>query len=217
MSTATLKKYTRDQFNISAIGREVAPYDLVGAAQREVYDSWKPYFIHDVPPLPPAAEGCYYAFYGSAATDGTIRLGLTLCNGGFDPTHQEIMPFGTDYDRIDARFAIDPQRPDFIELRAINKFRCPDAEPKTRAQAEQVLGEIAGYIRLMNRGHIVNFQRAKIAVWDASRQAKNNPNAISKVWEKTMFGDTPAAKYPVRRLLAAPGGRWPNHSYVPAP
>jgi hypothetical protein len=228
MDKEYLKKYTHDQFNLSAVGAEMKACRLLDAVRKDMYDDWKPYFIHETVAQLPATEGSYYLLHGHKDGKGNIHLRLTLGNGNFDPSYQEIMPLGTDFDRIDANYIITPDEPDFVKLVSIKKFRCPNAEPKTRFETDWSLREITGYLKLMKHGHLVNFQKDKIATWNAAWESGRNAEeidalwdkaglTISGVWAKTMFGGNPGDKFPVRRLVAKPGTRWPNHTYAPAP
>jgi hypothetical protein len=210
-----LKSYTRDEFNRCAIGRQIVQSGLLDAIEKDggFFDGWKPYYIHEVMAAAPALEGSYYALHGYRNTTGTVHFTLTLGNGMFDAKHGELMPFGTEFDRIDVHFAIDPGDPGTIELRHINRFRCPEGEPKNELQAEFALDDVEAYMELLHRGHIVNFQRDKIALWQASGK---NPGALSEIWARSLTGDQPLAKSGIRRLVAT-GKDWPGRAYIPAP
>jgi hypothetical protein len=184
MDKEYLKKYTRDQFNLSAVGAEMAACKLLDAVRKDVYDDWKPYFIHETMAQLPATEGSYYLLHGHRDGRGNIHMRLTLGNGNFDPSFQEIMPLGTDFDRIDVNYIITPDEPDFIKLVSINKFRCPNAQPQTRFEADWALREVTGYLKLMKHGHLVNFQKDKIAVWNDARESGRNADKIDALWDK---------------------------------
>jgi hypothetical protein len=133
------------------------------------FDDLKPRIIHEVlSPAPDNLPGSYYSLYGWKRERGTIFAAITLANGTFADEIGSVVSLGTEQDRIDAQFVIDPEDPDTVNLRYINRFRCKEATPRNEEEADGALREIEGYLKLLERGHLVNFQRAKDDVWNAA-------------------------------------------------
>jgi hypothetical protein len=219
-----LKKYTREEFNRTAIGREMNRHGLLELLDGGTYafDDLKPRIIHEVTsPAPDMLPGSYYSLYGWRRDRGTIFAALTLANGTYADEIGSVVSLGTEQDRIDAQFVIDPAYPGTVFLRYINRFRCKEATPRTEEEADSALREIEGYLKLLGHGHLVNFQRAKDEVWNAAGQAspvrgrRGAADVLTEAWQRAGITRSPMDKYPIRLLQGE--GLYNNRLYRDLP
>jgi hypothetical protein len=204
----------REEFNRSAAGARMIASGLFAAFEesRAIYDDWKPYLLHEVLPPAPGLPGSYYSLFGWKRGHGTLFAGISLGNGGFDPAEGKVAALGDEHDRIDAHFVISPDEPEIVELRRLNRFRRHEEDPA--AAAAEALREIEGYLRLLERGHPVDFQQARIAAWQESGASFDPRNKLAEIWARA-GQDAPQvlARRPVRRLIGE--GVYPFRTYRP--
>jgi hypothetical protein len=199
MEPSYLKRFTRDEFNRSAIGREIAScrglFNFATERHRGHFDHLKPYLLHSIAPEPPDRQASHFLLYGYKYFSGDVVFGLSLGNGRFSKKTQLNVPYGNEKDRIDIQFRITARDPDHVWMTHVNKFGCAEAAPKNAEQAQEALNEAEGYIRLIKNRHLVDFQREKTIAW---REAGAD---MAKFSADTIMTCPPASKGRPRRFV----------------